>query len=310
MQETNGENYWSFCMSRKENTVNHIKAFESYLSNNGKADKTIESYTGDVKGYLRYISDKNITFNGNLNRFSINSYKNYLLDNNYEPTTINKKLNSLQAFNIYLIDAKTMTDMVINLGRDRIKIAKGSEKQVETYSDAIIEALMFHLESNPKSLRDKVMMQLLLYTGVRVSELVNIKIRDIDFLTHQLKVIGKGGKYREIPLKQDVVGSVKEYLLERRHNPFYKSEQLLLGQRGPLGRDAVNRVLARITKEAKLPKKLKPHTCRHSFCTNLIKKGVPLTTVAKLAGHASIETTSRFYIGCSRQEKMDAVNLL
>lgn len=67
--------------------MNHIKAFESYLSNNGKADKTIESYTGDVKGYLRYISDKNITFDGNLNRFLINNDKNHLLDNYDEPTT-------------------------------------------------------------------------------------------------------------------------------------------------------------------------------------------------------------------------------
>jgi site-specific recombinase XerD len=80
---------------------------------------------------------------------------------------------------------------------------------------------MFHLETKPKSLRDKVMIQLLLYTGVRVSELVSIRIRDIDFLTHQLKIIGKGGKYREIPLKEDVVGSVKEYLPESPKKPSY-----------------------------------------------------------------------------------------
>ena len=91
--------------------MDYIKAFESYLSNNGKADKTIESYTGDVKGYLRYLSDKNITFNGNVNRFSINSYKNHLLDNHYEPTTINKKLNSLQSFNIHLIGSGVMTQV-------------------------------------------------------------------------------------------------------------------------------------------------------------------------------------------------------
>jgi integrase/recombinase XerD len=109
------------CPERR--TMYYIKAFESYLSNNSKADKTIESYTGDVKGYLRYISDKSITFKGNLNRFSINSYKNHLLENHYEPTTINKKLNSLQSFNIHLIESGAMRWMVINLARDRIKIA-------------------------------------------------------------------------------------------------------------------------------------------------------------------------------------------
>lgn len=290
--------------------MEHINAFENYLRNNSKADKTIESYTGDVRGYIGFLSKKGIVFDGQLNRFAINSYKNHLLQEHYEPTTINKKLNSLQSFNVHLIESGDMTDMVINLGRDRIKIAKGSEKQVETFSAGILDALMFHLESKSNAIRDKVVIELLLYTGVRVSELVNIRIMDIDFLSHQLKVIGKGGKYREIPLKPEVVETIKKYLLERRRNSYYKSEYLLLGQRGKLGRDAINRILDRITKDARLTQKLKPHTFRHTFCTNLIKKGVPLTTVAKLAGHASIETTSRFYIGCSQQEKKDAVNML
>lgn len=239
--------------------MEYISIFENYLRENGKAEKTIESYTGDVRGFMGFLSLKDITFDGVLNRFAVNSYKNHLLQENYEPTTINKKLNSLQSFNVHLIESGKMTDSVINLGRDRIKIAKGSEKQVETFTDDVVDALLFHLETKAKELRDKVVIQLLLYTGVRVSELVNICIKDIDFLSHQLKVIGKGGKYREIPLKPDVAETIKKYLLERRHNPYYKSEYLILGQRGKLGRDAINRLLERITKEARLTQKLKPH---------------------------------------------------
>ncbi len=276
--------------------MEHINVFEDYLRENGKAEKSIKSYTGDVRGYIRFLSEKGIIIDGQLNRFAINSYKNHLLQENYEPTTTNKKLNSLQSFNVHLIESGDMTDMVINLGRDRIKIAKGSEKQVETFSADILDALIFHLESKSKAIRDKAVIELLLYTGVRVSELVSIRIKDIDFLSHQLKVIGKGGKYREIPLKPEVTETIKKYLLERRQNPYYKSEYLLLGQRG----NAINRILNRITKETKLVQKLKPHTFRHAFCTNLIKKGIPLTTVAKLACHASIETTSRLYIGRSQ----------
>ncbi len=162
-----------------------------------------------------------------------------------------------------------MTESVINLARDRIKIAKGSEKPVEVYSSAVVEVLQFHLETKVKNLRDKVLVELLFYTGVRVSELVSIRIRDIDFLSHHVKVVGKGGKYREIPLKPELVDTIKKYIVERRHNPYYKSEYLLLGQRGALGRDAINRILARITKEAKLPQKLKTHAFRHTFCTRL-----------------------------------------
>lgn len=290
--------------------MDYIKNFGKYLFENGKANNTVKSYTGDVKGFTRFLAERDIAFEGTLNRFTIISYKNHLLEKNYEPVTVNKKLNSLQSFNEFLIDQNLMTDSVLNLGRDRVKIAKGSEKPVEVYSPAVVDALLFHLETKSKNLRDKVLIHLLLYTGVRVSELVSIKIRDIDFLAHQLKVVGKGGKYREIPLKPELVDTIKKYIVKRRWNPHYKSEYLLLGQRGPIGRDAVNRVLKRIEKDAKLTQHLKPHTFRHYFCTSLIEKGVPLTTVAKLAGHASIETTSRFYIGCSREEKQRAVNML
>jgi len=289
--------------------MNYIESFESHLREQGRAEKTIQSYTGDTSGFLKYLASKELSFEGILNRFTIKSYKNHLIKENYEPTTINKKLNSLQSFNDFLMHEGIMTEKVVELGRDRIKIAKGSEKPVEFYTEETVESLMFHLEKS-KVIRDKVVVQLLLFTGVRVSELCGIRIRDIDFLSHQLNVIGKGGTYREIALKQILVENIKKYLLERRKNKHYQSEYLLLGQRGAMGRDAINRILIRITREAKLTQKLKPHACRHTFCTRLISLGIPLTTVSKLAGHASIETTARFYIGCSRQEKINAVNML
>lgn len=242
--------------------MNYITSFESYLRQQGKAEKTIQSYTGDTSKLFKYLESKGLSFDGCLNRFTIKSYKNHLINENYEPTTINKKLNSLQSFNEFLIHQGIISEKVVDLGRDRIKIAKGSEKPVEVYPDELVEKLMFHLEKS-NNLRDKVVVQLLLLTGVRVSKLCGIKIRDIDFLSHQLKVIGKGGKYREIPLKVELVGTIKQYLLVRRQNRYYQSEYLLLGQRGALGRDAINRVLTRIIKEAKLIQKLKPHACRH-----------------------------------------------
>jgi len=290
--------------------MEYITNFGEYLTEKGKADKTVESYTGDIKGVIRFLAERDLVFEGELNRFAIISYKNSLMENNYEPTTINKKLNSIQSFNDFLIDKGDMSELVLNLGRDRIKIARGSEKPVEVLTPAVVDTLLFHLETKAKHLRDKVLIHLLLYTGVRVSELVAIKIRDIDFLAHQLKVVGKGGKYREIPLKPELVDTIKKYIVERRWNLYYKSEYLLLGQRGPLGRDAVNRVLNKIEKEAKLKQHLKPHSFRHTFATMLINKNVPITTVSKLLGHSGIDTSVRFYHSCSREEKQRAVNLL
>jgi integrase/recombinase XerD len=151
---------------------------------------------------------------------------------------------------------------------------------------------------------------LLLYTGLRVSELCDIKLKNIDFLTAQLKVFGKGGKVREVPLKQEVVEAIKEYLVERSSNPFADSDYLIVGQRGALQRDAINTLLEKLTVKIGIDVRLKPHLFRHTFCTRLVSKGIPLTTVSKLAGHSSIDTTARFYINSSKEEKMRAVSLL
>jgi len=97
---------------------------------------------------------------------------------------------------------------------------------------------------------------------------------------------------------------------ERSKNKYSDSHYLFIGQRGPLQRDAVNTLLEKMTEKARLDVRLKPHAFRHTFCTRLVKKGVPLTTVSKLAGHASIETTARFYVGCDREDKIKAINLL
>lgn len=123
-----------------------------------------------------------------------------------------------------------------------------------------------------------------------------------------LKIVaGKGGQFCEIPLKGEVVEAIREYLeKERKENKFAGSEYLILTARaGNMDRDAVNRLLQRMGKVVGIP--MNPHKFRHTFCTRLLKKGVELTTVAKLAGHASIQTTAKFYINTSKKDKRNAV---
>jgi integrase/recombinase XerD len=135
-------------------------------------------------------------------------------------------------------------------------------------------------------------------------------MKNIDFLIGHLQVIRKGGKICEIPLKEEAVEAIKEYLVERNESRYKDSEYLILGQRGAIQRDAVNTLLEKYIRQGTFDKKLKPHTFRHTFCTRLINKGVPLTTVSKLAGHASIETTAKFYINSSKEDKIRAVSML
>ncbi|MBU3097678.1 MULTISPECIES: tyrosine-type recombinase/integrase [Clostridium] len=288
-----------------------VSSFYEALLENGLAPKTIESYVGDIRSFVEWLESKGNIFTGKLTRFHVTAYKNFLVQNNYEINTINKKINSLQSFNQFLIDEKYLTEKVVDLCRDKLKIAAGSEKEVEVFTDAEGEKLLFYIQSEEVTSRDRLIILLLLYTGVRVSELVNIKLKDVDLLSMNLTISwGKGGKRREVPLKGEAIEAIKEYLDgERKDNKFAQSEYLILTNRAAkMDRDAINKILNKL--EKRLDIRLYPHKFRHAFCTTLIKKGVELTTVAKLAGHASIQTTANFYINTSSKDKRDAVELL
>ena len=293
-----------------QRTKEIVQGFARYLTEDGKRTKTVESYGGDTTGFLAYLAQMGTEFTGDLKRFHITSYRNNLVENGYEASTVNKKINSLQSFNRWLVDKGLTSETVIDLRKDRVKVASGSEKQVEVYTEQQLERLLFFVQGEKVSARDRAVVLTLLYTGVRVSELCDVSVKNIDFLTSHLKVVGKGGKVREVPLKPEVMEAIKDYLSVRVKNSHSDSEQLFLGQRGPLQRDAVNTLLERLTVRAGLNVRLKPHTFRHTFCTRLVGKGVPLTTVSKLAGHAGIETTARFYINSSRDDKIRAVGML
>ena len=220
-----------------------ILAYETYLMEEGKVESTIDSYVGDIRGFLEFLESKKVSFRGNLTRLYITSYKIHLTENGYSINTINKKINSLHIFNFFLVSKNLCTEKVVYPNKDKIKIARGSEKEIDVFSDEEVERILFYLEDSSRvSIRDKGVILILLYTGLRVSELVNLKVQDIDFLTSTLKVVGKGGKYREVPLKMEVSEGIKEYMeKERQAHKHSSSEYLFLTQRaGKMDKDTVN----------------------------------------------------------------------
>lgn len=287
-----------------------VSAFAAYLVKDGKRPKTIQSYVGDIVGFLVYLDEMNVDFDGDLRRFHVTGYRNLLLEEGYEATTVNKKVNSLQAFNRWLLTKGLTAEHVVDLRKDRVRVASGSEKQVEVYSEKQLEKLLFHVQGGKVSIRDRAIVLALLYTGVRVSELCDLKLRHLDLLTGHIRVTGKGGKVREVPLKPEVADAIRDYLTARAKSKYADAEELFLSQRGPLQRDAVNTMLEKLAVRAGLDVRLKPHAFRHTFCTRLVRKGVPLTVVSKLAGHSSVETTARFYVSTSKEDKMRAVSAL
>lgn len=295
-----------------ENYMDELaQSFHQWLIEEGRAPKTIESYVGDIKSYQLFLREKAADESRSLSRFAFVRYKQYLIDQKLAVATVNKKINSLKVYNDFLQKQELVEENYIQLKRDRIQIAAGSEHVVSALSEEEVERFLFYIEDHTKvSARNKLIGYLLLYTGARVSELINIKLADIDFLTANLLIRGKGGKLREVSLRQDVMKLLKQYKQENRQlSRFHESEYLLVSQRAEkMHRDAVRDWLAIVSK--KLGIKLHPHLFRHTFATRLLQKGVALTTVSKLCGHSNVNMTAKYYIKISKQEKQNAVDKL
>ena len=139
-----------------------VDKFKRYLKEDGKSPKTVESYVGDVAGFVAYIQNVGVKFQGELKRFYVTSFRSHLIEMQYGTATINKKINNIQSFNVFLMKNNYTSEIVVDLRKDRMKVAFGSEKQVER--------MLFYIQNEDKaSRRDRMIFLLLMYTGVRVS---------------------------------------------------------------------------------------------------------------------------------------------
>ncbi|MEK4078967.1 tyrosine-type recombinase/integrase [Solibacillus sp. FSL K6-1126] len=288
--------------------ISVIEQFKQWLIEDGRAESTVQSYVNDVQKFNKYLQIKDCDPDVLMNRFYFTSYIKHLQKEETKLNTINKKITSFKVYNDWLFQNSMVEEVFVRIKKDKIRVAAGSEDEVTVLTEEQVEQFLFHLEK--ESQRNKCIGYLLLYTGVRVTELVQIKLRDIDHLTAQLNVLGKGGKQRQIPLRKDVLEAIETYLQgERSESRFQQSEYLLVSQREKkMHRDAVRRWLQETGK--KLQFHIYPHMIRHTFCTRLLKNGVEIATVSKLAGHANLNTTMKHYIHISKQEKQNAVERL
>ena len=285
-----------------------VQAFEQWLTEDGRAESTIQSYINDVKKFNCYLVERDADPEVLLSRFYFTSYLKQLEAVGMKVNTINKKITSLKVYNDWLQMNGMVEDIYVRIKKDKIRIAAGSEEEVSVLTDEQVEQFLFYLEKETE--RNKAIGYLLLYTGLRVTELVEIELAHIDQLTAQLTVRGKGGKVREVPLRRDVLEHLQSYVRgERAASKHVASPKLLVSQRAPkLHRDAVRRWLEQTGE--RLGFHIHPHMLRHTFCTRLLKNGVDIATVSKLVGHANLNTTIKHYINISKQEKKAAVDCL
>lgn len=195
-----------------EETLHRINDFKRYLFELGLHPATIASYVTDVRQFHEYLAGMGEVNAMPPTRLHITRYRIHLLELRLKITTVNKKINSLAAYGRFLQEEGILGAPVVHPRRDRIAIATGSEREVEAFTDEEVTRILFHTQQPSFSLRNRLIVEMLLYTGLRVSELCDIRLADVDFLTSTLKVTGKGGKYREIPLKPNLAAVIRDYL--------------------------------------------------------------------------------------------------
>lgn len=268
-----------------------MKELEDYLKyleyQKNYSKHTIESYHQDIIEYLEYIDENSIKLL-KINYDEIRSYLKYLSDKNDVNSTISRKISALRGFYKFLQNNNKLENNPFSL----INLPKKEKKLPRFFYYNELEELFNTPKLNtPLGQRDRLILEMLYATGVRVSELVNIKISDISDRT--IKILGKGNKERIVRFGEYCEEILKMYLNDGHYKLNSSSEYLFLNNSGGKLTDrGVRYLLDKIISKTTLEKKISPHMIRHSFATHLLNEGCDILTVQELLGHESLTATS------------------
>lgn len=286
--------------------------FIEFMKNNGLAENTYNSYASDIKLYKKYYIDSYGEKLDRLTHSDVSMYKSFLLNKGASPKTINRKLSALKMYNQFLIQENIQDEYVIK-EKDFIKI-QGTMIQKKLLSNKQINQLKHYASKDKKNAkRDYCFIILLTYGGFRESELVNIKITDINLEDRFINIIGKGQKFRQVVINDIMYDAIIDYL-EERTKIDTKNPYLFVGQKNrdtlkPVNRNFCNRLLDKYKKLCKL-KNLYPHLLRAQFCSNALHNaGYSIEQVASQAGHSSLNTT-KIYLVSEHQDILSLSNKL
>jgi integrase/recombinase XerD len=266
--------------------ADYMEAFSDYLLEEEKAKGTAAGYKLDIKDFLNFLQ-KDIK---KVKRTDITNYKDHLKGRKLKTQSINRKLVSVKQF-IDFLNERFEVSVTVRIKQEKIQ-KQYSLKDEELLSQGDYERLMMFVDQ-AGDIRAKALFESMYHSGMRISEALQLRL---DHVEQGLKVIedikGKGGKYRDIYIKTDLIATLKEYAQVRKQ-PFSSTTTLLfVGERGPLSRQTAHNLMKKYAAAAGIePTKAHVHNLRHLFGLRLAEKGVPIQDIAKYMGHTSIEVT-------------------
>jgi integrase/recombinase XerD len=275
--------------------LQYIDSFCKYLQKRDLSINTINSYKSDVAQFLDFI----IKPVENINKQDLENFKQHLEDNEIHISSINRKLISVKNFLDFLNDEYN-TSFTLKV--------KQIKRQNQQYLDDLLSKEDFDklikCTQDHKDKRAEVIFHTLYLTGMRVSELLQLEVRDAG--KGYISIKGKGSKYRTIFIPPKLQSILNEYASER----IEKDDKLFTGQRGPINRQTVHNTIKKYANLANIKTDVAhAHNFRHLYCLSLVEKGLSIDVVADLAGHSNINTT-RIYTRKTKEQLMNAINEL
>lgn len=269
-----------------------IKEFISYLSvERGLSNNTLVSYNRDLDRFSDYLKSRHVDSIGKITRQMITSFMFEEKDRGLSANSVSRELACLKSFFKFLMREGKIKEDATGV----IESPKLWKKLPSVLALDEVEALL----KTPNlrdimGMRDKASLELMYATGMRVSELINLKINDINMDVGFVRCFGKGDKERIVPFGEKAKESISRYL-DKSRPVFLKkkvSNFLFLTRLGkPMSRQTFWKTIKKYTREARIKKRITPHSLRHSFATHILERGADLRIVQEMLGHADISTT-------------------
>jgi integrase/recombinase XerD len=274
------------------NFLDHIRV------ERGLAENSIAAYKRDLHRLANFLQADGLDLDA-VDSKTLQSFQTWLKTEKLSQSSISRILSTMRTFFRYLSRENGMADPTTELPKSK-QVRRLPKALTVAEIVSMIEAA-YH-EGNPISIRDRALLELLYGTGGRISEIVNLDLSDVHYFAHDevqvetLKLLGKGGKERIVPLGSFASAALQDYLTRTRPmlaaNSANRTEALFLNQKGTrLSRQSAWQFVLNAAKAAGVSGKVSPHVFRHSYATHLLDGGADIRVVQELLGHASVTTT-------------------
>jgi integrase/recombinase XerD len=269
-----------------------LEGFRDFLAlESGHSEHTVEAYLRDLQRLAEFAASKGVRDPGQVNRTLLRDFVYLLKDLGLSAATIRREVSAVRTYYGFLVgEGRLATDPSA-----RLESPRRGRTLPDTLSVAEIEALLTAPTIGDRlAWRDRALLELGYGAGLRVSELCGLGITDLLLPENLVRVFGKGGKERLVPIGRSVIGAVSVYLHQVRPeiDRGHSNGRVLLNTHGrPLSRVGAWGIVKRATARAGITKRVTPHTLRHSFATHLLEGGADLRAVQEMLGHADLSTT-------------------